>query len=108
MEDKRAEDCADAVDQDIGGGTGSRWHEGLVKFVGGGVERCEAHGQAGEAPVPCVIGTQARGSEAAPDECGEDAILREMGAFSDDEDDGLNRFRREVAREPAQDGLEQR
>lgn len=101
---KREQSCraAQRVNHHVMHSRGARGHKDLVKFVARGIERDEQQHEAGFAPVPGKRNVLHRFVQRAPEQQGEHGIFGEVRAFAGDENDQVNRARRQVREQPAQ------
>ena len=106
-ENNHADDGAGSVDENIGDHGGAAGDEHLVEFIGGGVEEDDEDGDGGFAPAPRARVAANGFADGAPEQGGEDGILREVTTFADGVMDGFDVCLGHVREEPMQQGFDQ-
>lgn len=93
---------AEGVDEDVGEMRSAGRDVDLMEFVGGGVEEDDEDGSEGFIPAPGAEVVADRFAKGAPEEKREHGIFREVGAFAEQEVNGLDVFFCHVREEPVE------
>lgn len=102
-EEQQSQRCSGAIQQHVPDGALTRWHKGLMKLVGGGVQDNQAQGKTSLGPSPWPGVRFDRLANRPPEKQCQKGILRQMRAFAYDKNAIGNGLIGKMGEKPADD-----